>query len=480
MFNRIAAFRILPSVVSLAIIFGLLFSMSFSSFNSAYGLPASQPLIGDTVTIPAMQKSLPVITDGDDATICDVAIDPTTNRLYISASNGILYIMKQNFNVTSDTDHDNVDNGNHLLTQLSTIDLGRGSCTSEIAINTRSNMIYVANTNITTDSLYVIDGQSNKVVEQISLADNNQTLQSFPSTVASQTSIGINPLSNRVYVNFGIPTITYPGNSPEYGTAFRYIYKTSVIDGNTNTILDENLTGVEGGPNIIAVDAELGKVYFAHTNARLNHSITIMKEGSDSNHTLGVLKKIEDMNGDVHSMAVNPTNNKLYVDTFDIYSPHENIINVIDGKTNEIIKSITLSNGTEGEEVYSFPSFGGQWMDITVNPNTNTVYATNMFLGTLYVIDSSTDKLVNRIETKADSSQLSFPDGANTAPIRVDTEYSSNSVYILHANSKAISLITGSEVLPEFGTSLAVVMVAMSVMITLAVASKYSLNQRTK
>src|SRR5581483_6031165 len=125
----------ITSVLLFFIILSSIISGQFFSFT---------PMPAEAITnaiIPAKQQSIPINTDNSsNASICHIAIDPVTGKLYITASNGLLYIFKEES--SPNTSGNSTGNG-HSIIPLSTIGLGTGSCTSDIMINPRTHLVYV-------------------------------------------------------------------------------------------------------------------------------------------------------------------------------------------------------------------------------------------------------------------------------------------------------------------------------------------------
>jgi DNA-binding beta-propeller fold protein YncE len=206
-----------------------------------------------------------------------------------------------------------------------TLNVGPG----KMAVNPLTNTIYVT----VEDSVYVIDGETNKIVSSITLGEQ------FMSD-----AIAVNTHTNMVYVSNWNPTLS------------RHVI--SVIDGSTNEIFDTILTG--SATYDIAVNSEMDRIYFISSDPnRINVYDRSLNE---------VVETIDV--GDANNLVVNPNSDLLYASYYD-YASHTFDLAVIDGSTNILVDTI------EGG--------GGEW--ITINPDRNLIYSLNN-TGIVSVIDA--------------------------------------------------------------------------------------------
>ncbi len=136
-----------------------------------------------------------------------------------------------------------------------------------------------------------------------------------------------------------------------------------------------------------------------------------------------------EINGELYnssSVAVNPAMNTVYVT-----NPQSNIISVIDGKTNDVTKSIVT--GTS------------QW-GLAVNPVTNLLYSTNVKSNTVSVINSRTNSIVIGPVVGSSNHNERGPLAAidvDEFPSSIAVNPNTNAIYLSYAVSKKISLIDG-------------------------------------
>jgi YVTN family beta-propeller protein len=238
-----------------------------------------------------------------------VAVNPTTNRVYVAnqGSNNVSVL----------------DGSSNAV--IATIAVGTGPI--EVAVNPTTNRVYVTNSQSNTAS--VIDGASNTVIASISFA-------------SSPLGIAVNPTTNRVYV---ITT----------GAAGVL----SVIDGTSNAVI----TTIPSGSNSaeVAVNPATNRVYVTNTmtgtvaviDGSTNAVITNISTGSPPVGTMGI--------------AVNPSLNHIYATNF---TPGGENVVVIDGATNTVIATLPFSGGAAA---------------VAANPSTNRFYVANERSNTLAV-----------------------------------------------------------------------------------------------
>jgi YVTN family beta-propeller protein len=243
-----------------------------------------------------------------------------------------------------------------------------------LAVNSETGYVYLSHP--FTDSLSVIDGKTNNIV------NNSIKVGDQPN------DIEVNPISNELYVTH-----------PQDGTI-------SIIDLK-NYILTKSIK-TNGSPYFIALNLKDSKLYAS--NVKHNSVSIIDLDGEQSNpiHSIGVgagptdiefnpnnnltyvinsgdntisvideAKNKEKRISTGHypaSIEVNPTNNKIYVT-----NNKDNTLSVIDGTTNEEITKIIVGQGPAGMEI---------------NPKNNEVYVTNSRDNTISVIDGSLDIVV--------------------------------------------------------------------------------------
>ena len=226
-------------------------------------------------------------------------------------------------------------------------DILLGQTPSHIAVNPNTNLIYVSNYN--NDSISVIDGKTNKVVNTIG--------------VETPSHIAVNPNTNMIYVD----EYNHVSNSSSI----------DVVDGKTNKVV--NTIGIET-PSSIAVNPNTNMIYVSDI---LNDSISVID---------GKINKVADYivfkNQSFEYLTVNPNTNMIYVS-----DNYNNSVSVIDGKTNKVVHTIGIET----------PS------SIAVNPNTNMIYVMASAYNPYYtsysidIIDGKTNKVVDAIEMKEKS-----------------------------------------------------------------------------
>jgi len=168
-----------------------------------------------------------------------------------------------------------------------------GSAPSLVAVNRKTNLIYV--TNAGSNSVSVIDGATNTVI-------NTDTVAAFPQAVAT------NPALNRIYVG-----------------SFGSTNQLSVINGATNQVKQFQI-GKSGVATGLSANSKSGMVYICNPVSNL---VAFNGKTNKITTTLSVPNCSFGMN-------VITKTNLIYVATF---TPN---ITVIDGSTNKIVNSLPL------------------------------------------------------------------------------------------------------------------------------------------
>lgn len=261
------------------------------------------------------------------------AVNPLTNRIYVVQDSAPSFV--------------SVIDGNDD-TIVTTVPVGGSP--SAIAVNPITNQIYVANNQ--SSSVTVIDGASN--------SKSTVPVGSGPIHVA------VHPLTNKVYVTNSQDgtvsvidgatkkvTATVPvGQSPKMATVNEKTNQIYVANSGSNnvTIIDgasnaTNTVPVGNQPYAIAVNKKTNKVFVTNF---LGRTVTVIDGAS-----LSLTHLPTSFDDYPQKLAVDEGNNKIYIAAL-------NSIMVIDGVTNTLTKLANAGNAS----------------DITVNPATNQIYAT--------------------------------------------------------------------------------------------------------
>ena len=250
----------------------------------------------------------------------NLAINPITNTIYVA-------------NYLSDTI--SVLDGNNGDKVISNIKVGKSP--AGLAVDLTRNLLYVSNERLNTVS--VIDGRTNQVKSNFTVG-------------LSPTSIGINPVTNTIYV---ISSLTH---------------SISVVDGATYVLL--KMLTVGKSPTSIGINPVTNTIYVTNKDS----NTTTVVDGR-SNH---VITNIH-VGHSPYSVDVNPKTNEIFVTNRGF--PADGVIttvtdsmsvSVINGYTNEVIKTISVGNSPEG---------------IAVNPITNTIYVANSGSYSISILNGS-------------------------------------------------------------------------------------------
>lgn len=244
---------------------------------------------------------------------------------------------------------------------------------SSIALNEKTNFVYVANRN--SDTVVVIDGTTNKVVDSITVG-------------FSPADVAVNPNTNFIYVT-----------KLDVGTV-------SVIDGSTNRIIknieiDDSINFHHAGG--IAVNENTNKIYVLTNNYPAGQASSYYASISIIDGLTNELEsflKVTDLRVDydvqdsARDIAINSETNTIYVVFMfgDVY--------VIDADTNKVSGKMTIGYGKTPHQV-------------EVNEETDMVYVSNFNNQSISVIDGSTNEIKSTVPVGVDPQGIAINSAAN-------------------------------------------------------------------
>jgi YVTN family beta-propeller protein len=415
----------------------------------------------------------------------DIAVNPTTNKIYV-----IHQLPSPSLSV--------IDGNNNYQILQENIPVGRYPL--DIAINPITNKVYV--TNSIDGNVSVVDGETDKWITDIDVSGN-------------PFNVGVNPTTNKVYVthqgsNFvsiidetkeknNIKNISLLYQSPadlNINSKTNKVYVAhpinntiSIIDGTSDKLIKELDVGDkpirididesgkvfvvnQGSDSISVIDGTTDtiiktlkipsdKPYDVEFNSDIN-SAYVINMGSNSKSTVDVIKYDDDnyLNyidvGDKPvDIDVNPKTKKTYVvnydsDTLSIINSTDKVEETIDVGdkprsiavnpiTNKIYvthqlhsPSLSVIDGNNNYQILqeNIP-VGKDPLDIAVNTNSNKVYVANYGDGTVSVVDGETDQLINKSMDVGDK------------PIRIAVNTNSNKVYVANYGDGTVSVVDG-------------------------------------
>ena len=368
---------------------------------------------------------------------CGVAVNPSTNSVYVANSSGnSVWFINASTNTVSSTVSvggnpygvavnpstntvyvaNDVDSSVSVIngsTNTVTATVSVGNSPIAVAVNPSTNTVYVANAN--SNSVSVINASTNTVTAAVSVG-------SYPNSVA------VNPSTNTVYVanagdnsvsvingttNTVSSTVSVGGNpygvavNPSTNTVYvaNYFDKSvSVINGMTNTV--SSTVSVGSYPIAVAVNPSTNTVYVTN---RGDNSVSVI------NGTTNTVSSTLSVGSYPNAVAVNPSTNTVYV-----ANASGNSLSVINASTNTVTATVSVGNSP---------------IAVAVNPSTNTVDVTNAVDNLVSVIDASTSTVTTTVSVG------SYPNSVAVNP-------STNSVYVTNAGGNSVSVINGS-ILPS-------------------------------
>lgn len=300
---------------------------------------------GSITVIDGATNSSTTVTDPNAKFPCALAVNPSTNKIYVANGNygnTTVTIIDGATNSTTTVVDPNA-NGNQLILPA-----------NAVAVNPITNRVYVAN-NGSPGNITVIDGETNAT-----------TTVTDPHAI-SPNAVAVNVTTNKIYVTNGgaYPAINH-GN-------------VTVLDGATNsttTITDPNALA----PQALAVDQSANKIYVANANnsALSWHGVVTVIDGATNSVT-----SVIDPNAQFpDAVAVDEHTNTIYVSNGGcVPGPGNGCSN-----PGSNLGSITVINGeTNGTKTLIDPKANAP-QAVGVDPMTDQIYVANATSGNLTVI----------------------------------------------------------------------------------------------
>ena len=300
---------------------------------------------GNTVTVIDGITNSPTATVAVGTDPFAIAVNPATNKIYVANF--------QSNNVTV------IDGATNNTTPVNT-----GTVPDAVAVNSVTNKIYVANE--TSNTVTVIDGATNSTL----------TVQVGNSPIA----IAVNPVTNKIY------------------TANNLDGTVTVIDGATNVPTSINING--SGSSALAINTVTNKIYVTNS---LSNNVTVIDGATNHIVNVGVA------GGEPVPVAVNQVTNQIYVG--EDGSPD---MTVIDGATNHTTKIVTPAGISS----------------IAVDAVTNKIYATNNGAPQVTMVDG----------TSNGTAQIPVGNG----PGAIAANSVTNRVYVANSQDNTVSVIAGA------------------------------------
>lgn len=287
-----------------------------------------------------------------------------------------------------------------------TINLGSPNFPEDVAVDPTNNTVYVANTD--TDSVSVINGNTNAVVATIavgvsptSVAVDPGTRTAYVANYSSDSVSVINTVTRAVVATVGV------GIAPlalEVDTATHTVYvgnrlgsSLSVIDGYTRKV---STVEIAASPESVAVDSGTHTVYVGTLGGA---AVTVVDGATHAVSTLAAGLSPE-------SVAVDPVTHTLYVANL------------------ELAGTMTVVNGaTHAVSTHAVGKYPG---DVAVDPVSRAVYVTNYGDNTVSIFDGNS----------LGAAPVTVPVGDGPSAVTVNPV--THTAYVTSRNSNTVSVIT--------------------------------------
>jgi DNA-binding beta-propeller fold protein YncE len=252
-----------------------------------------------------------------------------------------------------------------------------------ISSNPQTNMIYAASS----DSITIINGTTNLLVGGITP----------PYSDAVFEKVSVNPRTNMIYVVGRASSTGGFGGGSDSTSGFVSV----VIDGTTNELVKNITMDSDVTPTDIDVNPRTNIIYVVGRDSSkdgplINEQRSIRQsvtDGFGSDSTSGFVSVINGTtnqiienittDSDVASMSVvvNPQTNKVYVTGYLSFDPNSSFVSVIDGTTNEVENYNPLINIGSSD-------------GLDLNPNTNLIYVFSSSSESVSVINGTTNRIM--------------------------------------------------------------------------------------
>ncbi len=252
-----------------------------------------------------------------------------------------------------------------------------GAGPSAISFDSLKNEAYIVNS--VSDSLSVVDEETNKVVKTI-------------PTGKSPMDIAINQKTGMIYV----PVNYNLGNSD--------------LDVLSNDGQLKAVITVGNGPNAVDVNPVTNTIYVTNEGS---NDVNVINGSTNQ-----IISTIRTGKGP-DAISVDPNTNKVYVANW-----YDGTLDVIDGKTNRISRVINVGN---------------EPLDIAINLKTDMIYVVNFGSATLSVISGKDDCVVATVSTKGVPWNAAVDESSNMVYI---TSPSKNAVNVMNGDiNRVISVV---------------------------------------
>ncbi|HEX5457151.1 MAG TPA: fibronectin type III domain-containing protein [Candidatus Nitrosotalea sp.] len=279
-----------------------------------------------------------------------------------------------------------------------------------VGVNPNTDMIYV--TNHDSNTVSVIDGSTNAVVKTIPIG---------------YSLVAVNPVTNEIYVDDSDSNVAVIDGSTNNITATIQIpVGGGAVNVNTNKIYEASCCGksivsvIDGSTNAvtsISVEMSLSGSIAVNPNTNMIYASTVCVGCGKNTSVLVIDGATNNVVSKIaipfvwQSLGVNPVTNK-------IYAASGNDVYVIDGSTNQI--TTTISGVIGGKPA------------IAVNSNTNMIYVADSKNNVVNIIDGKTNSVVNKITVGTSPFDISV--NQNTNKIYVANS-GDNTVSVIDSNT---------------------------------------------
>jgi len=279
-----------------------------------------------------------------------------------------------------------------------------------ISVNSLENMIYVSN--LSADSVSVIDGETRKVIKNIPVSASPRDLVVNEKTnliyVANRDANSLSVIDGKSHELVSTITVGEKPRGIAINENLNLIYvshrdsnRIFVIDGNKNKVV--NTISLPGSSLGLVIDDRTNQIF---TTIPSSNSVVVI----DGNHNkiIGHIIVSEFPIG----MVIDKINDLLYVTNRDSDS-----VDVIDIKTIKVVQHIQVQNDPFG---------------IVLNLKTGTIYVNNSGSNTVSIIDGSTQKVLSSINV-------------GNLPLGISCNPRTNMIYTVSDSDDSITIINGKD-----------------------------------
>ena len=289
-----------------------------------------------------------------------VGVDDITHRVYVTNLGTSISVG----NTVSVIDETPAGADEHNVIAIVTV----GTGPSSVGVNHTTHRVYVSN-----NGTSMVAGNTVSVIDGDPISGTVNTVIGTVTVGNNPRGVGVNPVTNRVYVANG-GTTAVPGNT------------VSIVDDSTNPPGVTSVT-VGSGPSRVGVNPTTNRIYVSN-NFGPGTTVSVINGATGA-----ILGSPITVGNGASGVAVNPTTNRIYVG-----NKVSDNLSVIDGASASVTATVWIGSSPHS---------------IAKSPDGSKAYVANQLSNTVTVINTATDAVVANIAVGSSPGSIHFtPDGS--------------------------------------------------------------------